>query len=337
MLSILNSTLRGRCPIRILRVAAAVILAPCLVASGAVDAQSWPARPVKLVVAFAPGGPNDVMARILAQRLTINTGQQFIVENKPGAGGIIGTDAVAKSAPDGYTLLFASAPFTMSPALQSKMPYDTENDFIAVTKVAQSPMVLTVPPNSPHKTVRALLDFAKANPGKVTYGTGGIGSTPHLTTEVLALDAGVKLLHVPYKGGGQSIQALMAGEVDMLIDSITSGVSFMTSGRITPLAVVRDKRVAKLPAVPTFEEAGFPKFNVTHWVGIVAPRKVPQEVLNRLHAELVKALGSDDIKTRFGDIGAEPVGDSPAEFQTFIKGELQRWIGVVKAAKIDAQ
>ncbi|HEX4326987.1 MAG TPA: tripartite tricarboxylate transporter substrate binding protein [Burkholderiales bacterium] len=320
---------------RFISVAALMLIA--LGCGAAQAADPYPSRPVRLVVAFAPGGPNDVLARVLAQRLSLDTGSQFVVENKPGAGGIIGTDAVAKAAPDGYTLLFNSGPFTMSPALQAKMPYDTEGDFTPITRVGQSPMVLQVPPTSPHKTVKQLVDFARANPGKLTYGSGGIGSTPHLTTEQFAMVTGIKLLHVPYKGGGQSIQALMAGEVDILLDSITSSIGFISSGRVVPLALGRATRMAKFPNIPTFAEAGVSGFNTIHWVGVVAPRKVPAEVAAKLHADILKALASEDIKTRFADIGAEPVGDSPEDFRSFMHNEIIGWAKVARAAKMQVQ
>ncbi|MDB5802936.1 MAG: hypothetical protein JWN73_258 [Betaproteobacteria bacterium] len=314
-------------------------VAACMLALGgaAQAADPYPSRPVRLVVAFAPGGPNDVLARVLAQRLSTDTGAQFVVDNRPGAGGIIGTDIVAKSAPDGYTLLFNSGPFTMSPALQSKMPYDTEGDFAAVTRVGQSPMVLQVPPSSPHKSLKALIDFAKANPGKLTYGSGGIGSTPHLTTEQFAMVTGIKLLHVPYKGGGQSIQALMAGEVDILLDSITSSIGFISGGRVLPLALGRSSRMAKFPNIPTFAEAGLTGFNTVHWVGVVAPVKVPKEITAKLHADIIKVLSADDIKTRFADIGAEPVGDSAEDFKAFMHNEIIGWAKVARAAKMQVQ
>ena len=205
--------------------------------SAMAQASIYPSKTVRLVVPFAAGGPNDVMARVLAQRLTADTGQSFVVDNKAGAGGVIGTDAVAKSTPDGYTLAFVSGPFTMAPALQAKMPYDTTKDFTAVTKVAESPMVMMTPSTSRFKTAKEMMEFAKQSPDKLTYGSGGVGSTPHLTTELLGTVTGAKFLHVPYKGGGESIKALMGGEIDVLIDSITSTAGPIASGRIKAVAI----------------------------------------------------------------------------------------------------
>jgi tripartite-type tricarboxylate transporter receptor subunit TctC len=300
-------------------------------------ARGFPTKPVRLVVPFAAGGPNDVMARVLAQRLTAETGQSFIVDNKAGAGGVIGTDAVAKAAPDGYTLAFVSGPFTMAPALQAKMPYDTGKDLAAVTKVAESPMVMMIPSSSRFKTARELMDFARQNPEKLTYGSGGVGSTPHLTTELLSTMTGAKFLHVPYKGGGESIKALMGGEIDLLIDSITSTAGPLASGRIKAVGVGQAKRNAKLPDVPTFEESGIQKFAMTHWVGVVAPAKTPPEVLATLHGQITKALKAPEVAQKFQELGAVPVGDSAADFQKFILEELKRWQQAVKAANIQAQ
>lgn len=305
---------------------------PAAMAQGA-----YPAKPVKLIVPFAAGGPNDVMARVLAQRLSQETGQSFVVENRAGAGGVIGTDAVAKSAPDGYTLGFISGPFTMAPALVAKMPYDSAKDLVAVTKVAESPMVMMVPSTSAYRTARELMDFARKNPEKLNYGSGGVGSTPHLTTELLGTVTNAKFTHVPYKGGGESIKALMGGEIDMLIDSITSTDAPIASGRVKPVAVALPKRLAKWPDVPTFEEAGIQRFTMTHWVGIVAPAKTPADVLTGLHGIVLKALKSSEVTQRFQDIGATPVGNSATDFQQFINDDLKRWPVTVKAANIQPQ
>jgi tripartite-type tricarboxylate transporter receptor subunit TctC len=298
---------------------------------------AYPSRLVKIIVPYAAGGPNDLMARILAQRLTVSTGQTFIVDNKPGAGGVIGTDAVAKAAPDGYTIGFISAPFTMAPALQAKMPYNTLSDLAPVTKVAESPMVLMVPSTSPYKSLKELIAEAKKAPEKLTYGSGGVGSTPHLTTELLSSVTGAKFMHVPYKGGGESIKALMSGEVDLLIDSVTSTAGAIASGKVKPLAVSQSKRSDRLPNVPTFEEAGVPNFSMTHWVGIVAPAKTPSNVLGILHAQIVKALQDPEVVQRLHDLGAAPVGDSPEAFKSFIAEEMGKWRQTVKAADIKPQ
>jgi tripartite-type tricarboxylate transporter receptor subunit TctC len=309
----------------------------CVAHAQTTPAATFPTKAVRLVVPFAAGGPNDVMARVLAQRLTQDTGQSFVVENKAGAGGVIGTDAVAKATPDGHTLAFVSGPFTMAPALQARMPYDTTRDLVAVTKVAESPMVMMVPATSRFRTAADLMDFARQNPGKLTYGSGGVGSTPHLTTELLGTVTGAKLLHVPYKGGGESIKALMAGEIDVLIDSITSTAGPLASGRIRAVAVGQARRNTKLPDVPTFDEAGIQRFAMTHWVGVVAPSRTPPEVLGHLHGLVIRALRAPEVVQKLQELGASPVGDGAAEFQSFIGDELKKWQQTVKAAGIQPQ
>lgn len=322
-----------------LRRRAVTLLLTILTASSAAMAQgpAYPSKPVRLVVPFAAGGPNDVMARVLAQRMTLETGQSFVVDNKAGAGGVIGTDAVAKATADGYTLAFVSGPFTMAPAVHAKIPYDTARDLVAVTKVAESPMVMMVPAASRFNSARDMMEFARQNPGKLTYGSGGVGSTPHLTTELLGTVTGARFLHVPYKGGGESIKALMAGEIDMLIDSITSTAGPLASGRIKAVGIGQAKRSTRLPEVPTFEEAGIQKFTMTHWVGVVAPARTPPEVLNALHGQITKALKAPEVAQKLQELGATPVGDSAAEFQNFINGELKKWQQTVKTANIQAQ
>jgi tripartite-type tricarboxylate transporter receptor subunit TctC len=314
----------------------AVVLATASVAL-AQGTAPYPLKPVRLIVPFAAGGPNDVMARLLAQRLTMETGQSYVVDNKAGAGGVIGTDAVAKSTADGYTLGFVSGPYTMAPALQAKMPYDTVRDLVAVTKVAESPMLMMIPATSRFKSAGELMDFARQNPGKLTYGSGGVGSTPHLTTELLGTVAETKFLHIPYKGGGESIKALMAGEIDMLIDSITSTAGPLASGRVKPIAVGMPKRSSKLPNVPTFEESGIQKFSMTHWVGVVAPAHVPPAILNTIHTQITKALKAPELIQKLQELGATPVGDSTEEFQKFVSEDLKKWQATVKAAHIQAQ
>lgn len=314
-----------------------LLLVTLIAASTSALAQHYPSKPVRLIVPFAAGGPNDIMARVLAKHLTTDTGQPFVVDNKPGAGGIIGTDVVAKAQPDGYTLGFISGPITMAPALQAKMPYDTMHDLVPVARVAESPMVMMVPSTSQFHTASELIDFARRNPEKVTYGSGGVGSTPHLTTELLSSLTGAKFLHVPYKGGGESIKALMGGEVDLLIDSVTSTGSAFASGRIKGLGIGSPNRAPNLPGVPTFEEAGLQEFKVEHWVGIVATAKTPPAVLEVLHGQISKALQNPEVAKKFEELGAKTVSDTPAEFEKFMRDELAKWQRLVKTAHIQAQ
>jgi tripartite-type tricarboxylate transporter receptor subunit TctC len=302
------------------------------------QANDYPTKPVKIVVAFSPGGPNDVMARILAAKLSQNLGQQFIVENKAGAGGTIGTDAVAKAPADGYTLLFPSAPFVTAPALYgTKLQYDTLKDLTGITKIAESPVVLAVPNNSPYKSLQDLLAAAKAKPRGIDYGSGGVASTPHLAMSLLEVQTHTQFQHIPYKGGGLSLQALMGGEIQVLLDSVTTEGTFIASGKIRPLAQSGSKRSPKLPQVPTFAEAGLQGYEMTHWVGLVAPAKTPPAILEKLHRETLKALASDDVKARLAELGAEPAPQSREQFNDFLKKEVARWTQVVKQADIHAE
>lgn len=306
-------------------------------ACGAWADAPYPNKTIRMVVPFAAGGPNDIMGRILAQQLSVELKQPVIVENKAGAGGVIGTDMVAKSNPDGYTLAFISGPFTMAPALRTNMPYDTVKDLVAISKVAESPMVMMVPSTSKFKTAKELMEFARKNPEKLSYGSGGVGSTPHLSTELLGLVTGAKMMHVPYKGGGESIKALMSGEIDMLIDSITSTAGPIGSGRVKAVAVAQVQQNPKLPGVPTFEESGIQNFSMTHWVGVVAPANTPAAIVSTLNSQIVKALKDPEVAKKFQDLGAKPIGDSSSAFQKFIADETKGWKQTVKSANIQAQ
>jgi tripartite-type tricarboxylate transporter receptor subunit TctC len=307
-------------------------------ASGTYAQADYPNKPVSIVVAFSPGGPNDVMARILAAKLSANLGQQFIVENKPGAGGTIGTGAVAKAPADGYTLLFNSAPFVTAPALYgAKLSYDTLRDITGITKVAESPLVLMTNPQSPHKSLKGLIAAAKANPGKLNFGSGGVASTPHLAVSLLEVTTGTDLQHIPYKGGGPAITALMGGETDILLDSITTGGPFLTSGKLRALAVTGSKRIGKLPDVPTFAEAGLPEYKMVHWVGLAAPGKTPPAILDKLHREVLKAMSADDVKARFAELGAESAVGPRDQFNEFLKTEVASWSRIVKQANIQPE
>lgn len=303
---------------------------------GTASAQaSYPERPVKIVVAFAAGGPNDVMARMLAERLSEQMGQPFIIDNKPGAGGTIGTEMVARSAADGYTLLFPSAPFVTAPALYGdKLKYDTLKDITGIAKVAESPLVMMVPAQSSFKTLKDLVSAGHTKPGTLNYGSGGIASTPHLATSLLELSTQSKFQHVPYRGGGPALQALSAGQIDLFFDSITTAGPQVAGGRIRALGITGDKRSAILPDVPTFAEAGFPNYKMVHWVGLAAPGKTPPAILDKLHKETIKALGSPEMRVRLAQLGAEPVMASRDAFNSFLKQEVANWTKVIEQAGI---
>ncbi|NDY93204.1 tripartite tricarboxylate transporter substrate binding protein [Ideonella sp. TBM-1] len=275
------------------------------------------------------------MARLLAAKLSTQLGQQVLVENRPGAGGTIGTAAVAKAAADGHTLLFNSAPFVTAPALYgSKLSFDTLKDFAGITKVAESPIVAMVPAGGAHKSLPALLAAAKAQPNRINFGSGGAASTSHLASALLEVQAGVQMQHVPYKGGGQAITALMGGEIDLLVDSIAAGGPFLQSGRVKALAVSGAKRLARLPDVPTFAEAGLPDYQLVHWVGLSAPAKTPAPILDKLHREVLRALAADDVKARLAEIGAEPAPQPRAQFDQFLHAEVARWGQLIRKAQI---
>jgi tripartite-type tricarboxylate transporter receptor subunit TctC len=313
------------------------IVATGLSSSAMVYAQSYPTRPVRFVAPFPPGGTNDIVGRILAQQLSSRLGHQVIVDNRPGAGGIIGTDTVAKAQPDGYTLLVASGSFTATPALHKKMPYSVARDFVGVGGIADSPIVMTRNPGTPYRTLKELVDYAKANPEKVKYGSGGLGSTPHLSAALFQFVAGVRLLHVPYKGGGPSMAALAAGEVDVVINSMTTLLPFIEQGRIRAFAVCQPVRAKQLPDVPTVVEAGGPKFFTSHWVGIVAPSKTPSAVLATLESEIAKAMSAKEVQDRLSAVGANPYVGTQKTFHAFIQEESRRWERVIKDAKIEQE
>ncbi len=317
---------------------AAIGMAVAAVISGSAFAQTgYPSRPIKIVVAFAAGGPNDVMARILAERLQAQLGQPVIVDNKPGAGGTIGSELVAKSPADGYTLLFPSAPFVTAPALYgARLKYDTLKDITGIAKVAESPLVMMVPPGSLYKSLQELVNAGKSKPNLLNYGSGGVASTPHLATSLLELSTGAQFQHVPYRGGGPAMQALAGGEINMLLDSVTTAGPQVAGGRVTALAVTGEKRSPKLPNVPTFAEAGFPKYEMTHWVGLAAPAKTPKEILDRLHKETIKAMGTPELRARFDQLGATPILASRDAFNSFLEQEVKTWTEVIKKANIQA-
>lgn len=300
-------------------------------------AQSYPSRPIRIVAPFPAGGGVDIVSRALAQKLSAALGQSVIVDNRAGADGMIGSEMVARSPKDGYTLLFASTgPLVINPALNAKMPYDIVRDFAPITLGVENPMCLVIHPSVPAHSVRELIAFAKARPGQLNYASGGVGNALHLAGEIFKTLTGVDIVHVPYKGGAPAVTDLVAGQVHMMISSIPMMLPQIRSGRLRALAVNSEARMALLPVVPTMREAGLPGFNANSWYGLLAPAGVPAEILNRLNLESVKILRSDEMRNYLGLQGANPVGNSREEFSAHIKVELAKWAPVVKKAGLGA-
>ena len=298
---------------------------------------AYPEKPVRIVVAYAPGGAVDVVARRLAQKLTEQTGQTFIVENKPGATGLIGTQQVVRSPADGYTLLAIDNTYSILPYAFKKLPWNHEQDLVPITVSIFTPVMLVVRADSKYKDLATLLADARANPEKLTYGTGGAGSAPHFASEAFQQTAGVKLTHVPYKGAGDAVTGLVSGQIDMLLLSTPSVASQIKGGKARALAVTGKKRLAAFPTVPTFDEAGVAGYGIVNWSGLAAPKGTPGDVIARLHAEVKKALASADMQEFVAGMSGEPGGVDPAGFTRLIRDETGRWSGVAQKANIERQ
>jgi tripartite-type tricarboxylate transporter receptor subunit TctC len=294
--------------------------------------KGYPDKAIRMIVPFAPGGSNDIMGRLVAGKLTESMGQQVVVDNRPGASGIIGTDLAAKAAPDGYTLLVMSLTFAVNPSIRSKLPYDTEKDLIPVTLIASAPLILVVHPALPVKSVKELIAYAKANPGKLNFGSGGPGSTPHLAGEMLKTMAGLQMTHVPYKGGGPALADLVGGQIQLMLENIPSTLPFVKSGRLRVLAVTSKERSPTVPDVPTLDEAGLKGYELTGWNGLFVPRGTARAIVTRLHTETVKALTVPDVKQRLAAMSAVPGGEPPEKFAAFIKAEIAKWAKIAKQA-----
>ena len=320
-------------------VAILAALACCLLAAaGTATAQAWPTRPVKLVVPFPPGGPLDTIGRAIAQKLTEAWGQSVIVENKPGAGGNIGADFVAKSAPDGYTVVMgALSTHAVNPSLYAKMPYDAQKDFAPITLVAITPNVLVVNPSLPVHSVKELIAYAKAHPGKLSFGSGSIGSAGHLAGELFKVDTGVDMVHVPYKGAAPAMQALLAGDTQLMFDNLASSMAQVKAGKLRALAVTTAQRSSFAPDLPTMAEAGVPGFDISTWFGLLAPAGTPPAVIEKWNAGVTKILSAPDMRARLAAQGAEASPDTPAQFAQFIASEIAKYARVVKAsgARVD--
>jgi tripartite-type tricarboxylate transporter receptor subunit TctC len=311
------------------------VLAALLVVATVVAAD-YPSKPVKIIVPFAVGGTGDIVARSIALTMGKNTGAAFVVENRTGAGGRIGYEAGAKSRGDGYTFVATDATYTMLPGLYGELNWDQANDLVPVTISAQAPFVVIVAPNAKAKTLQELVSYAKANPGTINYGSAGVGSVNHVVTELFKREAGIDITHVPYKGMGDAMTGMLTGTVDLLITALPTAFPHIKSGKAVALAVTSAKRSPALPDVPTVAES-VPGFVAGNWFGLTAPRGTPQEAIDYVHREVVRALASPEVKERLAAQGAEPSGISPQEMGKLLAEDTRRWTNVIRAAGIKAE
>jgi tripartite-type tricarboxylate transporter receptor subunit TctC len=293
-------------------------------------AQDYPTRPVRIVIPLSPGGTTDVPGRMVAQKLSGTLGQQFFVENKAGAGGIIGSDFVAKAKPDGYTLLLTASPFVIAPHVYKSMPYNALTDFAPVIRIATGPYVLVVHPSLGVKSVKELIALAKQQPGKIDFASSGNGGAQHLVTELFMYMAGIKLNHVPYKGSGPAQQDLMSGIIKVSFVGTPIAIPHMKSGRLNALGVSTAKRSPEMPEVPTIAEAGLPGYEATVWIGMLAPAGTPSEIVAKLNGEIGKLIRTDDVKRLLAPTGMEPNPDTPAQFGAYLKADYDKWGKVVR-------
>lgn len=306
-------------------------VALALLASASVaQAQGYPNRPVRFVVPFAAGGSTDMVARALGPKLNEIFGQTFIVDNRPGGGTVIGTESVARSPADGYTLLVVPAPFTINPSLLSKLPYDPLNDFTPVTLINTTPLVVVVNPSVPARNIKELIGLAKARPGMLNFGSSGTGGSNHLAGELFNAMAGVKMIHVPYKGNAPALTDLVGGHVDLIFNGLTSAYPMIKANRLRPLAVTSMTRSAVLPDMPTLDESGLKGFEAVAWNGLAGPARTPPEAVEKLSGAIRKVLANPDMRERLKSEGSDPVGSTPPEFAKFLRDEITKWAKVIK-------
>lgn len=319
------------------RIFALTLMSIALAAATSVPAQErWPTKPVRMIVPFAAGGSTDVLARMLGQKLSLRWGQPVVIENRAGAGGNLGADVVAKSAPDGYTLLMASGSITINPHLYKRMPFDTKKDLVPITNVASGPMLVVVPDASPAKSVQDLIALAKAKPGAVNFGSAGVGSQVHLAGENFAHAAGIEITHVPYKGEAVAYNDLIANQIQMMVGNFAAASALLGPGRLRALAVTSKERAQQLPDLPTVAESGLPGFENTGWFGLFAPAGTPQHILATVQRDTASVMNETDTKARLYVQGMTPVANSSTEFSAAMDAEAQRWAAVVKDRKLAA-
>jgi len=302
-----------------------------------VHAQQYPSRPIRFVMAYPPGGSSDVLARPIANEMTKGLGQPVLLEYKPGAGSTIGADFTAKSPPDGYTIVLLLTAHAVNATLMPKLPYDTLKDFAPITLTAVAPLVVEVNAQSPIRTLRELIDAAKSSKGKLNYASAGSGNTSHLAVELFKMTVGVDMTHVPYKGSGPAITAILGREVDLMFDSIGSSLPQIQAGKFRAIAVTTATRAAVLPDVPTVQEAGVPGFDVSVWYGVFAAAGTPQPIVQKLNAEIIRAMNVPEVKERIEASGYQVVGSTPAQLDAHLRSEITRWARVVKAAVVTVE
>jgi tripartite-type tricarboxylate transporter receptor subunit TctC len=301
-------------------------------------ADGYPSKPIHFIVPYPAGGPLDTVARLLGQRVSASMHQPVVVENRPGAGGNIGAEAVAKSAPDGYTILMgAVATHAINPTLYSNIPYDAVKDFAPVTEVAWTPNVLVVNPKLPVHSVKEFIAYAKAHPGELNFGSGSTGSAGHLAGELFKTMAGVQMVHVPYKGAGPAMQDLIGGQIQLMFDNLASSLGQIRAGKVRALAVTTEKRSTLAPELPTIAESGLAGFDISTWFGVFAPGGTPRPIVERLHDAFLSALDAPEVRATMKKMGAEPVGNTPEQFAAYIQSEAKKYAQVIKAsgAKVD--
>jgi tripartite-type tricarboxylate transporter receptor subunit TctC len=313
--------------------AALVALSP---AAAHAQAGAYPGKPIRLILPFPPGGGTDILGRLMAERLAPRLGQPVVVENRGGAGGNVGAEAAARSAPDGYTIVLVAPSLAISPSLYKKLAYDPVKDFAPVSLVATVPNVMVTNPSIPAKTLSEFIALAKSKPGAMNFGSGGNGTSNHLAGELFNIVAGVRLVHVPYKGVNLAMNDVMSGDVQLVIIGIPAAAPHIKAGKLRALAVIDSKRAAALPDVPTAAEAGLKDFEVTTWYGVLAPAGTPRPIVTRLNAEIVAVMHSNEMKERLATMATEPVTSTPEEFGDLIRREIAKWAKVVRAAGLKA-
>jgi len=296
-------------------------------------AQPYPNKPIRFLVGFPPSGTNDIVARALAQKLTENVGQSFVVENRGGANTAIATEVAARAAPDGYTILLNAPGHATNPALM-KLAFDPVRDFAFISLVAESPNLVVVHPSFPPKNVKELIAFSRRHPGQINYASSGTGTTVHLSAELFQYMTGVKWVHIPYKGGGPAIIELLAGQTSLMFSNMPTSIQYARNGKLHAIAVTSAQRSPAAPDIPTVVESGVPGFEVTAWYGVSAPAGTPRAIIERLNGEIVRALNSPDLRGRLTSLGAEPVGNTPEQYTAFVQNEIAKWAKVIKAAGI---